>query len=185
MIISRLSEPTSPMCVPVSQLPVRVLVRVLPCSSFHSLTWVLSYDAALVQLFTLSPKGGAIDLTKFAKPLGATIVMFGLLILVFGTQYAVYTSSPLTKPSFSSSQLYRRHPILCNTVRTCPRPFSRGKEFHHGHCFLPRVAGWHSLWHHCRRHTRLIAHASVVDYAVRDERWLVGDDLKETGSALC
>jgi uncharacterized membrane protein YidH (DUF202 family) len=42
-------------------------------------------DAALVQLFTLSSTTSGIDLTKFAKPLGASIILFGLLILVLGT----------------------------------------------------------------------------------------------------
>ena len=53
-------------------------------SYFRSLT--PPDDAALVQLFTLSPTTtSGIDLTKFAKPLGASIILFGLLILVLGT----------------------------------------------------------------------------------------------------
>ncbi|KAF8546913.1 hypothetical protein OG21DRAFT_1517787 [Imleria badia] len=59
-----------------------------------------SAGVALVQLFTLAPQGGAIDLTKFAKPLGATIVLFGLVILVLGVIRYFTTQSALVRGYF-------------------------------------------------------------------------------------
>lgn len=47
-----------------------------------------------MQIFALNVTGnvssqqsGGVDLSKVAKPLGATIILFGLIILVFGAQH--------------------------------------------------------------------------------------------------
>ncbi|KAH0832266.1 hypothetical protein J3R83DRAFT_13254 [Lanmaoa asiatica] len=65
-----------------------------------------SAGVALVQLLTLSATGNVsiqksgFDLNKFAKPLGATIILFGLIILVLGVVRYFTTQSALVRGYF-------------------------------------------------------------------------------------
>ena len=123
-------------------------------------------DTALVQLFSMSATSNVstqqsgVDLNKAAKPLGATIILLGLIVLVFGT-YTTYLWAPLTKLVSPFGNFYRPRSLLHHTVRTPSWILSRGAECHHDDRSHPRVAGWHRLRHHCCRNTELITYASV------------------------
>ncbi|KAI9462986.1 hypothetical protein HD554DRAFT_2125907 [Boletus coccyginus] len=56
-----------------------------------------SAGVALVQLFTLSSTG---SVAKFAKPIGATIILFGIIILVLGVFRYFTTQSSLIRGHF-------------------------------------------------------------------------------------
>ncbi|KAJ8590216.1 hypothetical protein M405DRAFT_737254 [Rhizopogon salebrosus TDB-379] len=66
-----------------------------------------SAGVALVQLFTLSSpttanvlSQGGIDLERFARPLGATMVLFGLFILILGVARYFMTQAALVRGFF-------------------------------------------------------------------------------------
>ncbi|OAX40736.1 hypothetical protein K503DRAFT_686969 [Rhizopogon vinicolor AM-OR11-026] len=66
-----------------------------------------SAGVALVQLFTLSThtnvnvlSQGGIDLQRFARPLGATMVLFGLFILILGVVRYFMTQTALVRGFF-------------------------------------------------------------------------------------
>ena len=145
-------------------------------SCFHPLTPDDDDDAALVQLLTLSvtsdmstsQQNGVYLINRFAKPLGATTILFGLIILVFGTHthHTMYRWARLTKPVSPSFDFYRPRSLLCHTVCTRPRILSRGTEVHHDDLFCPRVAGLYRLQHHYHRDVEFDTRGLVLVFPI-------------------
>lgn len=79
--ISRPSGRSSRTPARVSRSRLRESVRQTPHSTA---LYVLTYGAALVQLFTLSAAATNKNLERFARPLGAVMIILGLYTLVVG-----------------------------------------------------------------------------------------------------
>lgn len=127
-----------------------------------------------------------VNLKKVAQPLGATIILFGLVILVFGTHIhrTTYRWTHLTRQSLSSP--YRSHSVFYHTVCTPPRILSCGAEFHHNNCFCPRVAGWHRLRHHYRSDATLMyTRVNFMHFKRSREANAGWWDCGKTGTRLC
>lgn len=102
---------------------------------------------ALVQLFTLSSptnanvmSQGGIDLQDFARPLGATMVLFGLFVLILGEIY--WSSVTLCIPI----NIARRRTLFYD-------PGSSRERFLPGSTQLPCRCGihpWGDSWHRFR-----------------------------------
>jgi hypothetical protein len=117
-----------------------VLVRSFSCPCRPLLLIQLSFPAALVQLFTIAASQNSNktifatvnQIQKFARPLGAIIVIFGLCVLVIGE-----CSVQRLQPHLSLTHSFDRYrTFLRNPVRSRPRKVPGRPPSHRLHLLL-------------------------------------------------